>query len=235
MNLKLQLDEVEQICLDQGKSKPDRFTLMKWMASELQELTTKLLNVDWFLKKMTAIPCVVGTRTYALPSDFPANFIPHAAQRFYQPLLLTGDKYCCIMNDGSKDGLIEYESQAQFYSRNLYGEPNGRPSVYTITYNSDGSKNIVLSVPPDSTSYTVSGLYEPTSWTVTDETQIPTFPANSPVLKYGVMRRLIPAFQQLYQDALGQLMLMAAQDRPTQFVPVLGRSGLNEYTLMRRR
>ena len=235
MNIKLQLDEVEQICLDAGRSKPDRFTLMKWLASELNELSTKVLNVDWFLKKMTAIPTVVGTRTYTLPTDFPANFIPHAAQRFYQPLLLTGDKWCCILNDGSKDALLEYESNAQFYSRNLYGESNGRPSVYTVTVNLDGSKNLVVSVPPDVTTYSISGLYEPTTWTITDETQIPTFPANSPVLKYGVLRRLIPAFQQLYQDALGSLMLMAAQDRPTQFVPVLGRSGLNEYTLMRRR
>jgi hypothetical protein len=232
------LNDIEQTCMDSGKSTPDRQKLLNWMSLELQELTTKL-PADWFIQISSPVTTANGTRGYNLPSDFGTNFLRHGGQRFYQILNMVGDKWVCLLNDGTKESLLGYESPAQFYSKNLLGEAEGRPSIYTITTAANGTKQLQLSTKPDTNggnNYTVYGPYQPTNWSLASESTVPAFPANSPIMKYAVLRRLMPAtYEPKYKEALADLMMMAAQERVAQFTPVLGRSGKDEYSLQLRR
>lgn len=234
------LNDIEEVCTDAGRPVPDRLKLLNWLSAELNELSQSgKLPADWFYAKMDSIPTVSGTREYDLPDNFGTNFVRHAGQRFYQILNFGGDKWACFLNDGTKDSPLSYESPAQFYSKNLYAESTGRPSVYTVMTASDGQRQIMLSTLPDNnggSNYTIWGIYQPTDWRITSETQVPVLPNHSPILKYGVLRRLMPdRYQPLYREAFDALIMAAAQERVAQFVPVMGRSGKDEYTLQLRR
>jgi len=241
MKVSALLDSVELTCKNVlGKQAPNRFEMLKWMSEDLNQLTSKC-PADWFLVHLDpAVMTKEGVRDYDLPHNFPDNFVRHAGQRFFQYLVWGGDKWCCLLDDGTNSMQINYEAPMQFYSRNLRGESNSRPIVYTITSQLSGDKRLSLSPPPDANGtvgyYTVNGLYLPTDWHLTYETDLPPIPENCVILSYYLLARLAPnVYEAKAADAYESMMFNAASNRVAQFVPVLGRSGRDEYTLQSRR
>ena len=234
-----QLDEIEQAAKLAKAEMPTRRILLDWMSAELGELSFKIQADYFYVHLDPVLSLTTGQRAYKLPENFPDNFVRHAGERFYAPLNLGGDKWCCKLDDGTSEALLSYESPSQFFSKNLRAESNNRPSVYTILSTPVGKRQLLVSPPPDANGtagYTIDGLYLPTDWKLSEYSSTPPLPANSAVLKYAVLRRLAPQiYEAKYAEARADVILKAAQNRVAQFVPVLGRSGQNEYTAQRRR
>lgn len=204
---------------------PDRFTLLEWMSSELNTLSSKLPDGDCFYIYLTPmIETVESTRTYDLPDEFPMNFAK---------LTPGDDDFCCMLNDGTNDTPLHYKSPAQFYGKNLDAESNSTPSEYTIvTQSPRGNRAIVLSPPPDSNSaadYTIGGLYHPTNWKLTEESALPPLPNNCAILKWGVLKTLNPNLESNYKEEMAYLILRLAQQRRSVMYPHMGDYGINQY------
>ena len=233
--IKAQLDEIGQIAEGQGIRLPDRKVLLDWMSSEVNELSFRV-QADYFMVHLDPVlGTTTGTRAYRLPANFPANFVRHAGQRYGRLAPTLGsDTWCCKLDDATNESLLDYESPTQFYSRNLRAEANGKPIVYTVVSTPNGAKDLLLSPPPDASTYTVDGLYIPTDWKLKEVDAMPPFPNNSAILRYAVLRRLAPQYEAMFQEARMDLVLKAAQNRAAQFIPFLGRTNRNENTAMRR-
>ena len=229
MNVSVYIDDIEQTCEYKGLRFPGRFAVLAWMSEELRELTSKA-EFDWALRHLDpVIQTTTGGEAYVLPDDFADNFTRGADTN--------GDFWCCKLDDGTNEKPIEYMSPVQYFSLDIRAAANGRPRSYTILTAANGQRELRLYPPPDANGttgyYQVDGLYKPTSWTLDDQSQIPPFPANNQVLKYAVLRRIDPMYHAPYLEAIGLLMMSAAQQRRAQLVPVLGLYGRNQSTLMR--
>jgi len=211
MQVKEILDDIEQAYSTNGQQPPDRLTLLRWISSELSIITSKVPADCFYIYLNPIVSTVAGTKNYPLPNNFPMNFVKNAGT--------VGDKYCCMLDDGTNESALEYKSPAQFYSQDLRAIQNSIPSSYTIMNLPSGRKELVLSPTPDD-NYSVNGLYSPTDWSLTAENQIPSFPENNPVLLYGVLRRPLPKqYEALYRDSLKDLIYTIASSRGTRMVP----------------
>lgn len=218
------LDDIEDEMMVAGvKVIWDRFTLLAWASAELNRLSHEFSADCFHVHLDPAIATVSGTRYYDLPSNFGLNFVNAAGD--------AGDKYCCLLDDGTTESLIDYASTVQFYSQNLRGETSGKPTKYTVITASNGRKQIALSPPPDG-SYEIDGLYIPTDWDLDTMDSIPPLPANSPMLKYAVLRRVGDKWETDYKKARADLAMEFARSRKAQFAPNLG-GNTNSYTQMR--
>jgi len=219
----------------------DKQQLMAILSEELEYLSGEF-QWDWAASTIRpAIRTVVGKREYSLPIGFGLNFARGADRQ--------GEAFTVTLSDASNEGLLRYESPARFYSRNLLGESNNRPSLYTIrTDPMQGRRLMVLSSPPDANGdtgyYEINGLYVPENWNFNDADQMMPVPGNNPLLKHRVLARVyetrnreLHAFHvRQGQHALSKLLLLQARSRRTRLSPKLSRtqSG-NTYTLVRRR
>lgn len=225
------LDDIEQQLQHGGVRSPGRFVLLDWMSNELADLVSKA-PFDWSLQHLDpAVATIAGRKEYALPENFPENFVAAGG--------LKGDQYVCKLDDGTNENPIDYVAPAQYFSENIRATSNGTPSKYTIMSAASGGKQILLYPPPDANGsvgyYTIDGLYQPTDWILSEREQIPPVPGNSRILEYAVLRRLIPEpYGAQYGEALNILMLRAAQQRRAQAMPVIhGKGSWDPNTMMR--
>jgi len=155
-------------------------------------------------------------RSYALPENFPENFI-----RYHSPD--TGEvAHACKLDDGSSSGSLTYEKPEVFYRRDLSGETSSRPSAYTIVTEPDGSRSLIVSPPADTTDYEIQGTYIPNDWALTEDDDLPVIPNNYALLRYGVLKELEPENQlhELhYREARSYLYYRQALSSPGSFSP----------------
>jgi len=219
----------------------DKVQLAEVLSEELEYLSGEF-QWDWAASPIRpAIRTITSKREYVLPIDFGLNFARGADRQ--------GDVFTVTLSDISNEALLRYESPARFYSRNLLGESNSRPSVYTIrTDTLSGRRIMVLSSPPDANGDTgffeINGLYVPVIWDFDDFDQMLPVPGNNALLKHRVLAR---AYEGLNPDmmafhnamavrALSQLLMQQARSRRTRISPKLDRNQAgNSYSLIRRR
>ena len=206
MKVKAILDEVELTLKQRGIKGEPRLILFSHLAFDLNELAGRG-DWDWAMVHLDPVIAVAEDVTeYDLPDNFPDNFVRLSGD--------TGDKYACLLNDEYNDGHLAYQSPAQFYSRNLEAETSGRPSRYTITTKPDGKRLLILSPPPDdSYTYTIRGLYVPTDWKITEESDMPPVPGNSAIFKWQLLMRYDPSFQADYGRSYADLCMRKAKGR----------------------
>jgi len=219
----------------------DKIQLAELLFEELEYLSGEF-QWDWAATPIRpAIRTQTSKREYPLPRDFGLNFSRGADS--------SGEVFTVTLSDTSSEVPIAYESPARFYSRNLLGESNSRPSVYTIRTDTIGGMRImVLSSPPDANGdtgfYEINGLYVPTEWKLSDYEQMLPVPGNSALLKHRVLAR---AYEKINPDLMGfhlgqatralSILLMAqARSRRTRIMPKLNRSASgSSYGLVRNR
>lgn len=230
MKVRKILDDIEQTPAYQLMPKevrPDRRMLLQWMSSELNDLSSKTPNFDfWLVQLEPAIRTQSGKRDYDLPDDFPFNFVR-----------LSTDKWACNIDDGYNETNLPYVPLKDFYDLNLTAESNGKPSCYTIKTKPDGRRLLVLSPPPDTnnstyTYYEIDGLYCKNDWDLKDEDILPPIPGQFAILKYAVLRRISTDFEQKYIEAYAVLMNEMARSRDLQIKLNMG-NNRNAYTGMR--
>lgn len=223
MNVKEWIDEIEWEGAQMSLEVPDRRVLLRWVSTELAVLSGKLDSDIFTMHLDPAIITRTGTRYYDLPDNFGLNFCRN------------GDNWVCRLNNGSNELQLDYVSNTEFFNSDLEGESNGTPSKYTVLSKPNGRKQIALSPPPDSNSdshYTIDGLYIPTDWKLRDEDTVPPLPANSPILKYAVLRRLNRNYDADYREALVDLKRHIAQNRNSGFGVDTGELGQGYYGRM---
>lgn len=227
MKVKKLLDDIEQSPAYRSmprELRPDRQMLLSWMSVELGELTSKIPDSDIFAIRLEpAIVTVDGLREYSLPKDFGTNFMRKDA-----------DTWSVMIDDGTTESQLAYKIPTEFYAQNLRGESDGVPSCYTIVTTQRARRELVLSPPPDG-EYTIDGLYIPTDWDFQDEDDLPPLPANNPILKYAVMRRMSADFEPKYAESWAQLMMELAKSRKTQIKPQMTQDLSSGYQLVRWR
>ena len=218
------LSTVEQQVQDRltRKIPVDHFVLLDWLGHEINAISG-MGEFDFLLRRLDPmILTSLGRREYTLPEDFPENFARGGDD-------LDSD-FMCKLNTGSAESFLTYKEPAQFFSRTIEDEAVGKPADYTILTRDDGARILYLGPPPDSNSdanYTINGLYQPTSWTLNDEDQVPPIPGNAAILRYALLRRIQPEngmWAQEYERQRGALLLRAARSRISQMVPHLGRA-----------
>lgn len=239
MKAKYLLDQVEREATDKlTRHFPfDRLSLLETLGEELNELTG-LTDWDWCLVWLNpVITTSEGVYRYALPSNFPENFVRGGGS--------TGEHFLCKISDGSTESFLEHQSLAQYYSNDLTAQTNSTPIKYSVESDSGGGRLLLLFPAPDSNSddnYTVMGLYRPTDWELDEEDEIPTVPGNNPILRNRVLARMLmprnPQLAGYYQQQadrnLAYLRLNHAKSRRNRLQPRLGQSGSmrNEYSVM---
>lgn len=224
------LDDLEQspaYLMMPPNLRPDRRGLLRLMSAELNELSAKLPDTDFFQTWMEpAIRTRTGDREYDLPDDFPDNFVR-----------LDRERWACNLDDGSAESNLQYRQLTAYYDQNLRGQTNGRPQFYSIVLRPDGRRQLLVSPPPDANGsvgyYEIDGLYCPTDWILSDEDQLPPLPANHSVLRWGVSRRLSADLEPRFQEAYAVLITQVTRNRNVGIAPKLG-NYRNQYTLMRR-
>lgn len=206
----------------------DHLILLDWLAQEINTLSG-MAEFDFLMQRLDPLLLTeVGKRNYLLPEDFPENFVHGGDDQ--------GEEYMCKINNGTSEAFLTYQEPAQYFSRTLEDEASAKPSDYTIMTGRDGERELWLGPPPDSNSdanYNVSGLYIPTDWNLTDETQVPPIPANAGILRYALLRRIEPQNQvwfQEYERHRSQLLLRAARSKPQLCSPSLGNT-VDRYAL----
>ena len=220
------LDDIDEVLERTGPVAPDRLILTKWMSQELREIIGK---GTWTWAQQHLNPTIAtqtGIRNYLLPANFPDNFTRAAGEQ--------GDEYAAMIDDGTNESQLTYIAPELYFTRNIRGTANGRPSEYSIIGSSSGGRELFLFPAPDSntsTYYTVDGLYQPTDWTLTERDQRPLITGNSPILKFAVLRRLNGDFEAKYQEALGFLRYEQSKSSKARFAPAVPHR--NTYSGMR--
>lgn len=209
------LDQVELELRQKGIRYDDRALMLKHMSFDLATLCG-MEDWDWAMIAVDpVIKTITGKRDYDLPANFPDNFV-----RWGTP---TGQKWLCNLDDGVNDNPLDYVSPAQFYSMNLSGQTNSRPSKYTVLSNPAGGRRLYLSPPPDAngstTYYTIHGLYVPTDWALHDESNLPPIPGNCMILKGMLMRRYDQNAEAIYGEGLVSLYRSGAKNRQAGISP----------------
>jgi hypothetical protein len=219
------LDLVEDQIKDPStqRSSLTRFDLLDILGSEVEELTSEF-QFDWAAKRLApAIRTSTGERSYALPDNFGQQFA-RGSGTFH---------FALNMSDGSNEAPLTFEDSATFFVRNLEGEANGRPSVYTIH-----NKHLYLSVPPDSNSsshYTLNGLYVPTDFLFEEIDEV--LPLDSPVLRHRLVARVLktPEMGQRAARATAQLNVNTMRARQPNLKPRLSANGVGRSSSRMRR
>lgn len=227
MKVKRLLDDIEQSPSYRSmprELRPDRQMLLSWLSVELGELTSKIPDADIFAVRLEpAIVTLAGIREYSMPKDFGVNFLRKDAET-----------WAVMIDDGTTESQLPYKIPTEFYSQNLRAESNGVPACYTIVTTQRARRELVLSPPPDG-EYQIDGLYIPADWDFQDEDDLPPLPANNPILKYAVMRRLSADFEPKYGESWAQLMMELARSRKTQFKPQMAQDSGSGYQIVRWR
>ncbi len=234
------IDKIEQIARVRGVETPDRWTLLSWIADDLEEIIS---SRDWNWAKRWLDPIVntaVGTREYPLPDDFGVNFCIYRDSAdsgggvVVDATSIPTSRYAVHIYDGTSQYDLIYRPPDEFYSQKLKAESNALPRYYTIMRNAAGPY-ISLSPPPDLTTYTVLGLYKPATWNLNEMSEIPPMPHDH-ILIYGALK-LLPGLQgefgAQYDSAFKTLCMEDAREHKVQIRPRLGYAR-NEYTLIRR-
>lgn len=207
------ITEVEMECEFKGLRTPDRRVMLAFLSTELRELTGRG-SFDWAMRALRpAISLQDGKADYLLPEDFGDNFVRGAGD--------DGDKWCCMLDDGSSEAPLDYVSPPQFFSMNLTASEEADPSKYTIIGSNDGRRYLWVNPTPDDSTHTINGLYIPTNWKLTEADELPPVPGNADVLRYALLRKISANYDSAYQNAFAQLALRAANQRRNQFVPRL--------------
>lgn len=204
------LDQIERRAdsMLTGKAPVNRLELLSLLEDELEEL----LSMDQFSWAQKILDPMIqtepGVRDYLLPNDFPDNFMRTGDSMTGEP------KHSVMLDDGSSNSYLTYESPQQFAMRDLSAETSARPEVYTIKTTTSG-KFISLAPPPNTTDYTISGSYIPSHIRLEPSTDVAPV---SEVLRYGVLRRLDPnQFGGDYVLALRKLFYKDALNNPAAF------------------
>lgn len=207
MKVRTILDEVELTLRQRGLKGESRPILLKHLNFDLTELSGKE-DWDWAMVHLDpAVALSEGKREYDLAGNFTDNFVRYSGDE--------GEGFVCLLDDGSNKAPIGYESPMTFFARNLTAESNGRPARYTIVSKPDGSRQILVSPPPDAAAtYTLDGLYIPTDWALKEEDDTPPIPGHSAILKWALLRRYdFQTFGAYYMDAFATLMMRLARNR----------------------
>jgi hypothetical protein len=207
MTLELLIDEIERAYwLELGKALPvDHMVVQNLIEQALvrlasqEQLDVLKASLEPFMQTEPSV------REYSLPEDFPSNFL-----RYKDPD--TGQtEWACKLDDSNSAWALDWEPPEVFYRRDLSAETAAQPTAYTITRTPNGSKQLVLAPPPNTTSYTISGVYMPASFDLDRD----SLPSVSPeLLRFEVLKRLAPdnqSFQAAWRDALGDLYYSEAQ------------------------
>jgi hypothetical protein len=219
----------------------DKQQLAEILFEELEYLSGEF-QWDWAATPIRpAIRTQASKREYVLPVNFGLNFARGADSR--------GAAFTVTLSDTTSEAPITYETPAKFYSRNIVGESDSRPSFYTIRSDGlSGRRIMVLSSPPDANGsvgyYNINGLYVPMVWELNDHEQMLPVPGNSSLLKHRVLMRayetLDPRLHQFHdlesRRALSSLLMAQARSRRTRLMPKLNRTASgNSYGLVRNR
>lgn len=212
-----------------GAKVPDRMRLLMLINSVLNDIAGEE-DWEWMVRRGAPIVSTnTGVRSYQLPKDFGLNFVRYK------------DGFNCMISDTSSESQLTYKPQNDFYSLDLVAESNGLPSAYTIATRPDGRRELVLSPPPDANGstgyYAINGVYQPADWTLLTQDDLPPIPNGCGVLRYGVLRKLDPAYNGEYTNEIRKLYNRTAkQTGPVRFSPRLGPGSYrNDYSLMSRR
>ena len=143
MTIELLIDQMER---ELGHSMPvDRMVVQSMLEQSLQHLAS---SEEFDFLKRSLEPLLQtepSVREYALPADFPVNFT-----KFTDPD--TGEvEWACKLDDATSAYTLRYEAPEVFYRRDLSAESDARPTNYTVSARTNGSKQIVLAPPPDTT------------------------------------------------------------------------------------
>ena len=212
MTIELLIDQIERaLRLATKRELPiDRMEVQDLVEQALSRLAAQ---DEFDFLKQSLEPLIAtkpSQREYRLPDNFPQNFLS-----FSNPD--TGEtSYACKLDDGSSALAMLFEQPEAFYRRDLSIETDSRPHTYTITGNPSGGKMLVLSPPPDTTTYEISGVYMLNSFDLSRD-ELPGAPIE--VLRYDVLRQLAPQFEPNYREALANLYLTQAQVTEARFVP----------------
>jgi len=222
MLVKQLLDDIELTLHEQGIAPPERLILLNWLSNELNELTSKVESELFYVYLDPIISTIEGQRAYDLPVNFPENFVKNKA-----------DSWAVTISDTNTDVPLSYVPPQEFYSMNLVGESNAKPTKYSVMSSANGQRKLLLSPPPDDTGFTISGLYKPTDWSIDYDTALPPLPLNNQVLKYAVLARKLPnTFEQKKLDAMNYLIYGNARGRKVMFSPKIETG--NPYSSMRK-
>lgn len=223
------LNDVEQRLDQLGVPVPNRLLLQQWLQHEVRALMS-LEDWDWAYAMLSpVIQLLASTRAYKLPSNFGTNFVRYAD--------LNGARYGCKLISDTSEQFIEYLSPVQFHTLNLSATNTGKPSHYTITTLPDGRRQLHVDSLPDA-SYSVTGLYKATGWTLDDEDNLLPYPADSPIGSCMLLRRIFEGkpLQDTYtraeREALSTIRMEHAQSRAARVTPVVSKSGtISTYPL----
>jgi hypothetical protein len=224
MNTQEWIDDIEDELRTAGiKVNWERWDLLNWASAELNKLSQEF-TADCLMVYLDPIVVTAsGTRQYDLPANFGTNFAEAAGDQ--------GEGFCCMLNDGSSDSRLEYVTATRLFSRDLTSSSSSRPGTYTIISSANGRKQIWLDPVPNA-AYDIKGLYKPTDWDLKTMDDIPSLPANSPIIKYSVLRRLDPnRWNADYVLARNNLLMEFARGRIVKFMPNNG-GYRNSATLM---
>ena len=242
MRAKEFLDQVEFTLRQTFGEIPPDMSRLRLLQITGWELTNIASQADWKWARKWLEPVIstyTGQREYKLPEDFGENFVFGGDD--------LGERYVCMLDDGSNDSTLEYVAPEKFFSKNRTGASNSTPSEYTITRRSDGIKILHLDPPPDSNSdshYTINGLYVPERWEIKEEHQQLPITGSYDGLLYGVLARAVTGtnprqaadWQSFSRGKIRELKQREANAGHVQRLKVkLSRTGTgNDYTLMRR-
>ena len=215
MTIELLIDQIDRAhMLETGRKLPvDRMVIQDLVEQSLSSLASQ--DEFDFLKQ--ALEPLIQTkpslREYPLPENFPQNFL-----RFSNPD--TGEQsWSCKIDDGSSAQTMRYESPEAFYRRDLSAEPTGQPFAYTIIGMPSGGKQLVVAPPPNTTSYTISGVFMPSEFNLNRDS-LPAAPAE--LLRLDVLRQLAPGNQNFltgWRSALSDLYMSQARVSDASFTP----------------
>ena len=203
----------------------DAYELLDDLRMVLIELAS-LEDWSWLHVRMDPIAKTeTGKRNYALPRNFPDNFLRNASN---------GLDHLCLISDSSSEGFLGYQPATRFFASDRVAASNGKPSTYTIRTNAAGRKEIALDPPPDSNSgshYTIRGVYTMGFKDLKLDDEVPIEPTE--YLRYRLLLIYDPENRQYgnsFELARVQLYLREARNDTSQMVPQMGRSaGVNDY------
>jgi hypothetical protein len=217
------LNDVEQECTNfttgiKDGLCPNRLVLTTWMTTALQTLIG-LEQWSWAVIRMSPVAAVdASQRAVDLPTNFGTNFIRYTDDN--------GSRWACkLLSASTSEQWLDYKSPAQFFSFNLADTGTGLPAYYTITTKANGYREILVH-PLSSATYSITGMYIPTDWSVGEENDELPIPGNSTILHNALLARIfksqpiVSMYRRLYQEDLDTLRIGEAKNTTAQVVPI---------------
>jgi hypothetical protein len=222
MTIQEMLDNIEDMLRVAGiKQTWDRFDLLSWTSAELNKLSSEIDHDVFYVNLDPIVYTVKDARNYDLPNNFGVNFAPNAEDN--------GGGFCCLINNGTNQSLLAFQSATRFFSKDFKSESASIPSIYTIVTSSNGKKQISLSPKPDA-SYEISGLYKPTDWSLVTMDGNSPVPANAAVLKYSVLKEINPKrWEGDYIQARSAFLMELARGRKSKLTPDLSGNRYGDF------